>query len=82
MKSVGIWGLREESLKYWDHFVSDKVVYLLESGKRNLEGTVTDKYLNGNTWFEVHFTRENHSQGEDHFKMVIERASRVSRPTC
>lgn len=73
MRSIGIWGLREEARKSWDHFVSDKVVYLSESVEGNLERTVAEKYLDRDAWFEIHFTAQGESQREYHFQMMIEK---------
>ncbi len=73
MESIGIWGLREEARKSWDHFVSNKVVYLSESVEGNLERTVAEKYLDRDAWFEIHATCHGESQGEHHLQMVIEK---------
>lgn len=72
MKIIGIWGLREEARKSWDHIISDKVVYLSETGKRNLERCISEKYLDGDAWFEVHATCHSQSEREFHFEIVTE----------
>ncbi len=56
MQTVGIWGLREEARESWDHFVSDKVVYLAKSAQWDFEyPSFSEQYLNGNLWLEVHW---------------------------
>jgi hypothetical protein len=58
MQTVGIWGLREEARNSWDHIVSDKVVYLAESGQWNLEiGMFTKQDIDGNLWVDARLAR-------------------------
>jgi hypothetical protein len=74
MKSIGVWGLREKARESWDHFVSDKVAYLSQSrqGDGEVPQKLAKKYLDGNLWFEVHWTYPRGEQGESHFKSIIE----------
>ena len=77
MQSVGIWGLREEARKSWDHVVSDEIVYLAEPIDLDLEVIgFTEKYLNRKLWLEVHVTCPREAQRERHFQMIWE-ASRI-----
>lgn len=70
----GIWELRKESRKTWNYFVTDKTVYLVEPGEGSLEGSqrLAEKYLEGDLWFELHWTTQSGSQGEQQFLSIAE----------
>jgi|HubBroStandDraft_5_1064220.scaffolds.fasta_scaffold88575_3 hypothetical protein len=73
MQSIGIWGLREEARKSWYHFVSDEIVYLAEAIDREFEGiSLSEQYLNGECWLEVHLTRPCNEQRNSHFQIICE----------
>lgn len=74
MHTIGIWGLREEARKSWDHVVSDEIVYFPEAITRNLElpHTFAEKYIGGSGWFEMHFTTQKEGRGEMHFNVILE----------
>jgi hypothetical protein len=74
MKSIGIWGLREEARKTWDHVISDKVVYRSEViyGERELSHVLAEKYLQGDVWIEIHWTLIKPDQREVHFNCICE----------
>jgi hypothetical protein len=79
MQAIGIWGLREEARKSWDHVVSDKVVYLAEPIQRDLEIVgFTKKYLNRDLWVEVHLTLPDEGERERHFQVICEAVDPVS----
>jgi len=79
MQSIGIWGLREEARKSWDHVVSDKVIYLGETRDLNLElPSFAEQYLNGDLWFELHLTCI--CQRESHVSMIWEIVSGATLP--
>lgn len=50
--------LLEEARKFWDHAVSDTVVYSLDPSEvtRDIGGEVTEHYVNGKLWIECHLT--------------------------
>lgn len=72
--TVGVWGLREEARKGWDHAVSNEVVYLSQSRPANLESSIeiSEHYIHGDVWFEVHFTCPGGEQGDTHFNAILE----------
>jgi hypothetical protein len=74
MQTIGIWRLREEARKSWDHVVSDEIVYSVEAVARNLQlpHTFAEKYIDGSGWFEMHFTTQEEGQGEMHFNAILE----------
>jgi hypothetical protein len=73
-RSIGIWELREEARKSWDHCVSDEIIYFPEANGRNLEVShpFAEKYLKGKLWFEAHITAHVLNQGQMHFQVIIE----------
>jgi hypothetical protein len=76
MQSNNIWGLREEARECWDHFVSDKIIYLGETHEFNLDfPRFTEQYLNRNLWFELHLTSSCETHRESHFHAIWERAN-------
>src|ERR1700678_3228675 len=81
MKSIGIWGLREEARKSWDHIISDELIYFVQPLGGNLEVShpFAEKYLKGEYWFEMHFTARVRKQWEVHFQVIVEVAN-VSPP--
>ena len=77
-KSSGIWDLREEARKSWDHVVSDEVVCLAEPISRNRKVPhffLSKKYLKGDSWFELHITCAEDVYRELHFKLIIDIAN-------
>jgi hypothetical protein len=53
--------LLEEARKTWEHAVSDKVVYVLQSGEIALDPLpgVAKSYIEGSNWIESHLTFES-----------------------
>src|SRR5580700_6050 len=82
MRTIGIWGLREEARKSWDYVISDKIIYLGEPLQRHLEVShvLAEKYLNGDVWFEIHWTLVKRDQREMHFNCICE-VVQVSLPS-
>ena len=76
-QTTGPWTLREESRESWDNYISDEFVYFAEFGSGNLEPSheISEKYLNGDCWFELHFTCEEKIEGETHFNCIVEVAN-------
>jgi hypothetical protein len=70
--SIGVWGLREEARKFWDYFVSDKIVYLSETNQGQLKCSHAEQYLKGDLWIEIHWTLPCVPHGEMHFKSITE----------
>ena len=81
MKSIGIWGLREEARKQWNYVVSNKLTYFSEPSHRNLElpHVLSKQYLDGNCWLESHWTLIKLDQREMHFNCICE-AAKVPLP--
>jgi hypothetical protein len=54
------YGMLKEAEKTWQHFVSDKLVYLLQSDKIALDSLmgIAKDYIEGNAWIEAHVTFE------------------------
>jgi hypothetical protein len=76
MRTIGIWGLREEARKSWDYVISDKIIYLSQAPDFNLEcPRFTEKYFSRDLWFEVHFTCPCITERESHFQMIWEMAN-------
>ena len=50
------YGLLEEARKSWDHFVSDKVVHVMNAGRIQTQPgqEIAKRYLKGALWLEVH----------------------------
>ena len=73
----GIWSLREEAHKSWDHIFSDEVVYFAKSGAGDNEVShvLSEKYFNGDRWFEVHLTGIVRKDREVHFNTIIDFSS-------
>jgi hypothetical protein len=82
MRYTDIWALREKARESWDHVVSDKLIYFSEPTHSDLEPphVLAKDWLDGNIWFEIHWTMIEINQREMHFLCVCERAS-VSLPT-
>jgi hypothetical protein len=81
MQYVDIWALRKEARESWDHTLSDKVIYLSESSHGDLElsHVLAKKYLDGDFWFEIHWTFVERGYGEMHFNCICE-VAQVSLP--
>ena len=78
MQTIGIWGLREEARELWDYFVCNEVIYFSEPFKGNFElaQVLAKQYLDGDLWFEVHWTFIKVDHREMHFNCIIERSPR------
>jgi hypothetical protein len=79
--SLSIFDLREKSREGRNDFVSNKVVYLPKSVKRNVKNAfLAEKYLSGELWFEFHLTCPCEREG--HVEMIVKRAmvANVSLP--
>lgn len=64
--------LREESRESWDHIISDKFIYAIDSRPidfNSLVGVAKD-YINRDIWVELHFVL--HAQGKIHYSVVVE----------
>lgn len=54
--------LRKEALKFWDHGITDKLIYLdqiIEGDRKilgGINGQIPKHYLKGSVWFEIHLT--------------------------
>lgn len=82
MQSIGIWGLREEAHKSWDHFLSNEVIYLAHSLERDFEViSLSEQYLDGHLWLELHFTIPDERQRELHFIVICEKVESSGRET-
>ncbi|HMD43861.1 MAG TPA: hypothetical protein VKH45_12330 [Candidatus Acidoferrum sp.] len=82
MNSIDIWALREEARELWDYVISDELTYFSEASHRDLEFShvLSKKYLDGDFWFEIHWTLVKLDQREMHFNCICE-ASKVSLPS-
>lgn len=71
--------LREEARKSWNHFVSDEIVYVLDSAKiaENLIGNIAEKYIKRRLWIECHLTFE--VQRSAHHVLVLIEVEKVDR---
>jgi hypothetical protein len=65
--------LLEEARKFWDHAVSDTVVYSLNPSEvtRDIGGEITKHYVNGKLWIECHLTFVD-SGNRHHYIVLIE----------
>jgi hypothetical protein len=73
-RTGGIWELREEARKSWEHVTSDEIIYFVQADRRNLKGShpFAEKYLKGELWLELHFTAHIRDQRETHFQVIVE----------
>ena len=72
--SQDCWVLREEARESWYHVVSNKLIYLFEPESGNLESgfNIAERYIQADSWFEIHFTCPSYAQGESHFNAIFE----------
>jgi len=60
--SEDYWYLREEAREFWNHGISDKLVYVNHPVKvarnivRGIGGKIPEDYIEGRLWFEIHLT--------------------------
>src|SRR6266496_4817633 len=74
-RAAGLWGLREEARKSWDHILCDDIVYLAQplDGDFWIAHVFAEKYLLGDAWLEIIWTiRETSHTGYRHYKAIIE----------
>ena len=74
MQTIGMWGLREEARKSWDYVVSDEVIHRSDViyGDYQFSHVLAEQYLDGDSWFEAHWTLIKLGQRETHFQCIYE----------
>jgi len=84
VQSIGIWGLREEARKSWNHARCDEIVYISQAREGNFEVShvLAKEYLRGNAWLDIRWTQAKSCKTRDgHYNAILEVVDNSLHPT-